>query len=77
MLGLDKSYTTFSGSVHEYFRTKVFAYGDGKDDQRLKRLFSGNAARFLSLRADDPGRKRLEAFYTRNGLPASRLPLLE
>lgn len=77
MLGLDKSYTTFSGSVYEYFRSKVFAYGDGKDDQRLKRLFSGNAARFLNLRAGDPGRKRLEAFYTRNGLPASKLPLLE
>lgn len=77
MLGLDKSYDIFSGSVYEYFRTRVFTGGDGKDAERLKRLFSGNAAKFLSLRAGDPGRKRLEAFYVKNGLPASRLPLLE
>lgn len=72
MLGLDRSYRGYTKNVHSFFKNKV-----GLDQLRLNRLFFGNAGRFLGLGRDDAARKRLLGFYERNGLPLSRLPVIE
>jgi hypothetical protein len=71
MLGADASYDTYTRSVYEFFRGSL-----GFDRARLDRLYFGNAARFLGLRAGDKARERLLRYYARHAIPASRLPVL-
>ena len=71
MLGADASFETYTGGVYEFFKSIL-----GFDQQRLDRLFFGNAARFLGLRAGDGARARLLRYYAKHNLPASRLPVL-
>lgn len=71
MLGADASYETYTRNVYEFFRGSL-----GFDRARLDRLYFGNAARFLGLRAGDKARERLLRYYARHAIPASRLPVL-
>lgn len=71
MLGADASFETYTGGVYEFFKSSL-----GFDQPRLDRLFFGNAARFLGLRAGDGARARLLRYYAKHNLPASRLPVL-
>ena len=68
MLGLDRSYQSYTKSVYEFFRDAVKL-----TPSQLEQLFSGNAGRFLGLREGDAARKRLLGFYDRYELPRSRL----
>ena len=68
MLGIDPSYSRYTGSVYDYFRNEVEF-----DEARLQWLFSGNAAAFLGLHQGELARLRLEAFYRRHGFDATRL----
>jgi hypothetical protein len=72
MLGAHASYETYTADLYELFRGRL-----GFDRARLDRLYFGNAARFLGLRAGDGARARLLRYYARHNLPASRLPLLQ
>lgn len=69
MLGLDPAYEGYTTRVYDFFKNVI-----GLDKARLDRLFWGNAATFLGLQDNGAGRERLLQFYTRNGLPESRLP---
>jgi predicted TIM-barrel fold metal-dependent hydrolase len=69
MLGLNRAYPVYSGTVYQFFKEQVKL-----NEKQMDRLFKSNAARFLGIRPGDPGRQRLDTFYEAHGLPKSRLP---
>ncbi len=69
MLGMDSAAKDYASNVYEFFKNQCEF-----SDDKLNRLFYGNAARFLGLRPNDPTRRRLMNFYRENGLSQSRLP---
>lgn len=71
MLGADPAYEGYTNRVEAFFRNCVRL-----DATQMRRLFSQNAARFLGLREGDAARNRLLQFYTKYGVPLSRLPSL-
>lgn len=69
MLGRDPAYAGYTARVHAFFKDAC-----SFSPAMMERLFYGNAARFLGIREGDGARKRLLAFYDRNGIARSRLP---
>lgn len=69
MLGADPSYVGYATRVENFFRKKV-----GLSEDRLHRLFIGNALDFTGFSENSPARSRLEAFYIDNNLPMKRFP---
>jgi predicted TIM-barrel fold metal-dependent hydrolase len=72
MLGLEASHATYTKAMYSFFKDRC-----GLDEQRLRRVFSLNAGRFLGLREGDGARKRLAKFYADNRIPVSRLPTIQ
>jgi predicted TIM-barrel fold metal-dependent hydrolase len=68
MLGLQGGYPQYAGLVHDFFRLDCQFGAD-----QMRRLFHGNAARFLGLERGSAGLKRMAFYYARNELPALRL----
>lgn len=69
MLGIEKGYDDYVATVVRFLQQDC-----GVDGEKLERVMYRNAARFLALGDDEPGRRRIIAFYARHGLPAERLP---
>ncbi|MEN2787965.1 amidohydrolase family protein [Sphingomonas qilianensis] len=71
MLGIEKEYPRRGGYPH---RVADFLTECGLNDEAVAGVMQNNALRCLGLDGPTGLRRRLEAFLSRNGLPASRLP---
>lgn len=72
MLGAEAIAKNYAQRVRAFFKDYCRL-----NDAQLRRLFSGNAARFLGLRDGDKPRSRLLDFYNRHRLDPSRLPVFD
>jgi len=72
MLGLDPAYNGYTERVYKYFRETI-----GFSEPMLNRLFSENAAAFLSLGKNGLVRERLLKFYRKHQVPEARLPVFD
>ena len=70
MAGQEQGYEHYIESVNSFLR-----HDCGLDHQIRDRIFRGNAMKFLPLQRGSKGRGRLLAWYARNGLDPSRLPV--
>ena len=62
MVGLEEEHEAYLDRVSQFFRQVT------DDDNQMRRVLAGNAARFLGLGPDDATRRRLDAYYEKHQL---------
>ena len=62
MVGLEEEHEAYLERVSQFFRQVT------DDDNEMRRVLAGNAARFLGLGPDDATRRRLDAYYEKHQL---------